>query len=127
LGVLTTETPTDEELAEANIIYISHCVDLRPNDGLQYDLKPMLQDDGTWIEKWYQVEASAERLEFLRQHQTNVVILDRNAKLAASEWTQMSDVNLTNKTEWAVYRQALRDLPEQEGFPFVVVYPQKPE
>lgn len=28
---------------------------------------------------------------------------------------------------WAVYRQALRDLPQQEGFPFDVTFPEKPQ
>lgn len=28
---------------------------------------------------------------------------------------------------WAIYRQALRDLPEQEGFPFNVAFPAPPE
>lgn len=28
---------------------------------------------------------------------------------------------------WAIYRQALRDLPEQEGFPFNVTFPVPPE
>lgn len=28
---------------------------------------------------------------------------------------------------WAVYRQALRDLPQQEGFPFNVTFPEKPQ
>lgn len=29
--------------------------------------------------------------------------------------------------EWAVYRQALRDLPEQQGFPFNIEWPEAPE
>lgn len=29
--------------------------------------------------------------------------------------------------KWAIYRQALRDIPQQEGFPFNVVWPEKPE
>lgn len=29
--------------------------------------------------------------------------------------------------DWAKYRQALRDLPEQEGFPLNVEFPSKPE
>ena len=29
--------------------------------------------------------------------------------------------------EWAAYRQALRDLPEQPGFPFEIHWPVKPE
>ena len=29
--------------------------------------------------------------------------------------------------EWAVYRQALRDIPQQDGFPFDVVWPDLPD
>lgn len=29
--------------------------------------------------------------------------------------------------DWAKYRQALRDIPEQEGFPYNVVFPEKPK
>lgn len=29
-------------------------------------------------------------------------------------------------SDWAVYRQALRDLPQQEGFPFNVTWPNSP-
>jgi len=38
----------------------------------------------------------------------------RNTKLTKSDWTQYTDSPLDNaaKGEWAVYRQALRDLPE---------------
>ena len=31
------------------------------------------------------------------------------------------------KNNWAKYRQALRDIPQQEGFPFNVTFPDKPE
>ena len=37
----------------------------------------------------------------------------RNAKLSASDWTQLGDVSPENKDKWKEYRQALRDLPEQ--------------
>ena len=38
---------------------------------------------------------------------------ERNALLARSDWTQLSDNGLSDskKTEWATYRQTLRDLP----------------
>ena len=41
----------------------------------------------------------------------------RNVLLTESDWTQMSDSPLTDskKTEWATYRQTLRDLPAQYG------------
>jgi len=37
----------------------------------------------------------------------------RNSFLRASDWTQMADSPLTSekKAEWSIYRQALRDLP----------------
>jgi hypothetical protein len=38
----------------------------------------------------------------------------RNAKLAQSDWTQLPD-SPVDKAAWATYRQALRDLPAQDG------------
>lgn len=39
----------------------------------------------------------------------------RNRRLQASDWTQMPDSALSaeKKAEWATYRQALRDVPQQ--------------
>ena len=41
----------------------------------------------------------------------------RNELLRQSDWTQMSDSPLTDskKTEWATYRQSLRDLPSNNS------------
>ena len=33
----------------------------------------------------------------------------------------------TTRQRWLDYRQALRDIPQQKGFPFDVVWPEKPE
>ena len=35
----------------------------------------------------------------------------RNRLLANSDWTQTPDCTISNKAEWATYRQALRDFP----------------
>jgi hypothetical protein len=50
----------------------------------------------------------------------------RDALLAASDWTQLADAPV-NQAAWAAYRQALRDAPEQTGFPESVVWPTAPE
>lgn len=50
----------------------------------------------------------------------------RNIMLIESDWTQAADVPQTTKDKWAPYRQALRDLTSQEGFPFNITFPQKP-
>lgn len=51
---------------------------------------------------------------------------ERNAKLAATDWTQADDVPQTVKDSYVSYRQALRDLPAQSGFPNEVVWPIAP-
>ena len=48
---------------------------------------------------------------------------DRDAKLSETDWTALSDVTMT--AEMATYRQELRDIPEQEGFPNNVIWPTK--
>jgi len=44
----------------------------------------------------------------------------RDAKLTTCDWTQLTDSPLSAeaKAAWTVYRQALRDITAQEGFPW---------
>lgn len=53
----------------------------------------------------------------------------RNSLLDLCDWTQLPDAPLTEeqKQAWAEYRQALRDVPEQAGFPDTVIWPFAPE
>lgn len=50
----------------------------------------------------------------------------RNALLQQSDWTQVADAPVDTQA-WATYRQALRDITEQAGFPDNVSWPDKPE
>ena len=50
----------------------------------------------------------------------------RDALLSQSDWTQVPDAPVDHQA-WADYRQALRDVPEQEGFPTDINWPTKPE
>jgi len=52
---------------------------------------------------------------------------ERDALIAASDWTQLADVLMTvaQKTAWGTYRQALRDVPLQAA-PLNIVWPVKP-
>ena len=49
---------------------------------------------------------------------------ERETKLKESDWMALSDVTMT--AEWSTYRQALRDVPEQAGFPHTVTWPTEP-
>jgi hypothetical protein len=57
--------------------------------------------------------------------QSKAVRDDRNKRLADCDWTQLADAPVDH-TEWATYRQALRDVTAQEGFPWEVEWPQQP-
>lgn len=54
---------------------------------------------------------------------------ERNERLKQSDWTQLDDTPLDNaaKLAWATYRQALRDVPGQSGFPLDIQWPTQPE
>ena len=50
---------------------------------------------------------------------------ERDAKLTESDWTQVADAPV-DQAAWATYRQALRDIPDQAGFPNEVNWPTAP-
>lgn len=53
----------------------------------------------------------------------------RDALIAATDYLMASDYPLTDekRQELTAYRQALRDVPEQSGFPTEIVWPIKPD
>jgi len=61
-----------------------------------------------------------ENIVFSRQIRTK-----RDKLLAESDWTQVADAPV-DKAAWATYRQSLRDIPQQAGFPTNVVWPVEP-
>ena len=58
----------------------------------------------------------------------NKVIQRRNNLLNDSDYLMMTDYPISDekKQEIKVYRQALRDIPQQDGFPDNIVWPDKP-
>lgn len=51
----------------------------------------------------------------------------RDAVLSSTDWTQGQDAPQATKAKWRAYRQALRDLPQQPGFPENVTWPEPPK
>lgn len=61
-----------------------------------------------------------------RTQQTETDVRDeRNRRLASCDWTQLPDAPV-NAATWAIYRQKLRDVPSQTGFPWQVEWPAEP-
>jgi hypothetical protein len=57
--------------------------------------------------------------------QAKSVRADRTKRLADSDWTQIAD-STADKAAWATYRQALRDITAQTGFPWTIEWPVQP-
>jgi hypothetical protein len=51
----------------------------------------------------------------------------RDELLKNSDWTQNADISQATKDMWAPYRQALRDVPQQSGFPSNIGWPAAPK
>jgi hypothetical protein len=58
--------------------------------------------------------------------EASAVLDQRNWLLQSSDWTQLPDVPLATKEAWAVYRQALRDITLQAGYPLAIDWPLAP-
>jgi hypothetical protein len=95
------------------------------------------QADGKWYSKYVlgpiftdNAEATAAQQEAAYKAQKDAeqaasVRAARNSKLAECDWTQLSD-STADKAGWATYRQALRDVTGQTGFPWNVTWPVEP-
>lgn len=81
--------------------------------------------DGQWIAGWNIVAKTDPEIADADAAKAASMRGERNAKLTASDWTQIADAPV-NSLAWANYRQALRDLPAQQGFPWAVTWPVEP-
>jgi hypothetical protein len=74
--------------------------------------------DSAWTQVWH--------LQELPEPQASANIrASRNQRLAACDWTQLPDAPVDH-IKWATYRQALRDVSSQPGFPWNVEWPSQP-
>jgi hypothetical protein len=100
---------------------------LRPNARWQ-----MFGDDITWTDvsqtQPTEEEIVAKATELENAEPLRLLRIERNAKLAETDWTQMADSSLTDsvKAEWVTYRTALRDITDSATSLDDVTWPEKP-
>jgi hypothetical protein len=86
----------------------------------KYVLGPIFTDGETTAaeqEAAYKAMKDAEQANSVRQNRTQL--------LKDSDWTQIAD-STADKAAWAAYRQALRDITSQAGFPWTIDWPTQP-
>jgi len=116
------------------------------------DLKAVVRNgvtqdaNGNWVEAWVErdmfadfvndegvtvtkAEQEAEYTARKAEEEATAIRTERDAKLAESDWMviKAAETGVALATEWATYRQALRDVTAQTGFPNEVTWPTKPE
>ena len=109
-----SSTFTEEEIAEAGFTGPYEKPDFNPEVETQsWDVEL-----GNWVTTQIPDEVFWEKLR-----------TERNSILKDTDWSQLSDAPLTSsqKTTWATYRQALRDLPANTEDPKNVTWPSQPE
>jgi hypothetical protein len=78
-----------------------------------------------WYTKYSVADMDQEAKDALDTTQAEAMRKQRNEKLSDSDWTQVADAPV-DKTVWATYRQALRDITAQSGFPWTITWPDAP-
>jgi hypothetical protein len=82
--------------------------------------------DGIWVEKWLELPATEQQIKERTASCANNVRQKRNQLLAECDWTQLADAPTLASASWTAYRQALRNVPEQQGFPWNITWPKTP-
>ena len=97
------------------------------------EITPVL-NNGVATQAWEIVEkyTSDEKAAYIAKrdadrqtNQTASIRSQRTDKLKDSDWTQVADAPV-NQAAWATYRQALRDITAQPGFPWDTQWPDAP-
>ena len=118
IGITKTKKPLREVVATCNLpeanpkldfVKVNEFIDLVPN--MFWDTKE---------EKIVIVDNMEEKIQKIKNL--------RDRLISESDWTILPDAPFTaaQKKKWKEYRQALRDITKQKGFPENVVFPEKP-
>lgn len=121
-------SPLTDDIAASFNVYPVKATPAPAFDYTKNNVSGIEKQGAEWVQIWSQVDASAEEITQRTENKASEVRLTRNAKLADCDWTQLQDSPLDQdgKLAWALYRETLRMVPEQAGFPWEVNWPPAP-
>ena len=78
-----------------------------------------IQIDGVWTYSWEVINRTADEIENKNNFMASEVRDERNQKLKETDWIviKSAETGVALATEWATYRQALRDITTHANFP----------
>ncbi len=83
------------------------------------------QIEGKWYTKYSVADMDDDAKAAKDTEQAKAIRSQRTDKLKDSDWTQVADAPV-DQAAWATYRQALRDITAQPGFPWDTQWPDAP-
>jgi hypothetical protein len=89
---------------------------------------PVQVSDDLWEKGWSVRQMTDDEISDVDNGLASSARDSRNQLLSTSDWTQFNDSPLSeaDKESWATYRNALRDVPAQAGFPWDIDWPELP-
>lgn len=126
-GTSWPKTISDELAASFNVYRVTPTQQPVENHATNLT-RTAVRVNGTWIEEWVETPATPEEIAERVLQKASEVRADRNQRLVESDWTQLQDspLNADAKLAWQLYRETLRMIPQQAGFPWEVQWPPKP-
>jgi len=124
-GGPTWDTTTSEVLAELGASVVLEGAQASPTRYQTAFRDGVEEINGQWYTKYSVADMDDEAKAAKYAEQTKSVREERNKKLSECDWTQVADAPV-DKAVWATYRQELRDLTKQTGFPWEVTWPDAP-
>lgn len=104
---------TISDIPQAGHIELDYSIGECPQPGYKFNIVS---------KQWEDAQSPEEKqIEYAR-----IAVEKRSRLLTATDWTQLPDVPLATKEAWATYRQSLRDITAQPGYPFTITWPVKP-
>lgn len=127
-NIIDSVDATQQQLTAANIVPVVQFSEQIPVDGYKYTIEIALQSNGSWAQKLVQVPISEEQYQYNTDIQAQAVKANRNRMLADCDWiiTKSAETGQAVPDAWKTYRQALRDVTNQSGFPWTVTWPTLP-
>lgn len=121
------KNPSDTLLASFGVerVFFSTQPELTDTQVLDEGLPVFNTEDQRWTQVWAVRDLTAEEIASRDEGQASQVRAERDSLLVASDWTQVIDAPV-DQAAWATYRQALRDITAQSGFPWTIEWPVAP-
>jgi Phage tail assembly chaperone protein len=136
-GGPTWDRTTDEVLEALGADVVFEGAQATGGTVYQYSMRAGVEQvDGKWYSKYIlgpvfvDGDTTAAQQEAAHKAQKDAEFAanarnQRDTLLTQTDWTQVADAPV-DKAAWAAYRQALRDVPQQIGFPTTITWPVKP-